>query len=579
MPDYRDNSPSTARSLQLSALGQTLKDTLGGRDRQDYYSFKLKTRSSFKVSLGSLKADVELLQDRDRNGKFSASERVAASTPSGKRVKAIALVLDPGTYQLRVFAETRDNQTYSLTPSAESLGQFQAKYYGNTGLSGKPTRTAYMGNGDLKFSSDSSSGSDALGSSTRYTTERSLSPGLYHVQIAAEDGVRVKVGKQTVIDQWTDQGYTPHSGYFYSDGKPLPIVIEHYDKGIPGAIDFEIQPADVFQDGVDSTAQWKATLFAWDDSQSSSPAIDFAANGLRNPKAIGVINLGSQIRSDGKPGISFDWGKGTYVNDGYRLPHDTFALQTTTIAGFDGSSYNFRVKGDDGFQIFARRTDGSSTKGGKTYAITPKKQWVQGTNAYQEFAYRLPAGQYEITFNYFEKRDTANFDLTWEKSLPTISSPTPPKPVASSGSSSSGSSSSGSSLWDSPLHGYPTTSVYGQRTYWNGTATVSGFHHGIDLGTGDEKPPVEAARKGVITFAATGWNGGYGNLIEIDHGDGLQTWYAHLSSIAVNQGDRVDTDTVIGYVGMTGDATGNHLHFEVRVNGEDKNPEGFLSFV
>ncbi len=565
MPDFRDNTPSNARSL---VLGQTLKDSLGGRDRHDYYRFKLRNRSSFNASLGSLQANVELLQDRDRNGKFSPSERVAASTPKGKRVKAIALSLDPGTYQLHVFSSDRASQTYSLRASAESLGQFQAKYYGNTALSGKPTLTEYLGNGDLQFSGDQSGQSDAEGFSVRYATERSLAPGLYHVKVAAEDGVRVKVDKQTVVDQWTDQGYAPRSGYFYTDGKRAAITIEHYDKGTPGAIAFEIQPVTPFQDSVDSSSEWKATLFSWDDSQNSSPAIDFVADGLRNKRAIGVINLGSQVRSDGRLGINFDWGTDTYVNDGYRLPHDTFALQGTTIANFDGSSYNFRVKGDDGFQILARRKDS-----GKTYAITPKNEWVKGSSTYQDIAYRLPAGQYDITFSYFEKRDAANFDLTWEKSPQAVSSP--PKPAAASGSSASGSPL----LWDSPLHGYPTTSSYGQRTYWNGTATVSGFHHGIDLGTGDEKPPIEAARKGIVTFAETGWNGGYGNLIEIDHGDGLQTRYAHLSSIGVKQGDRVDSNTVIGYVGMTGDATGNHLHFEVLVNGKDQNPEDFLSFV
>lgn len=572
MPDRRDNTPRTARLLQLSASGRPLKDALGRSDRQDYYSFKLKTRSSFSATLGSLKAEVELLQDRDRNGKFSANERVANSTPKGKRAKTLALALNPGTYYLRVFSGDRANQTYSLKTTAESLGQFQVKRYTNTTLSGKALPTEYWGNGDLKFFGNSSGNSSGNGSSStngtgvsaRYTTVRSLSPGLYHVKVAAEDGVRVRVGQQMVIDQWADQGYTPHSGYFYASGKQTSIAVEHYDKGTPGAIAFEIQPAALFQDGA-KPSEWKTTLFAWDDRQSNSPALDFAANGLRNKQAIGVINLGSQIRSDGKSGIQFDWGTHTYVNDGYRLPHDTFALQSTTIADFDGGSYTFRVKGDDGFQILARRKDG-----GKTYAITPKNQWAQGSKTYQEIDYRLPAGQYDITFNYFEKRNTASFDLSWEKSPQTVPSPTSPT------SPSPTPPVSGSSLWDSPLPGYPVTSSYGQR---EGSEIVSSFHRGIDLGTGDETPPIEAARTGVVTYAETGWNGGFGNLIEIDHGDGIETRYAHLSSIVVKQGDRVDTNTVIGYVGTTGNSTGNHLHFEVRVNGEDQNPENFLSFA
>ncbi|HEY9657332.1 MAG TPA: M23 family metallopeptidase, partial [Allocoleopsis sp.] len=108
---------------------------------------------------------------------------------------------------------------------------------------------------------------------------------------------------------------------------------------------------------------------------------------------------------------------------------------------------------------------------------------------------------------------------------------------------------------------------------------VSSFHKGIDFGTGDETPTVEAAAKGTVTYAQTGWNGGFGNLVEIDHGNGLLTRYAHLSKIAVKEGDQVNTSTIIGSVGSTGNSTGNHLHFEIVVNGEQKNPEDYISFA
>ncbi|HEY9641705.1 MAG TPA: hypothetical protein V6C57_14555, partial [Coleofasciculaceae cyanobacterium] len=336
MPDLRDNSPRTATPLKLNAFNQTLTNAVGGRDRNDYYSFKLRQRSSFSLALTGLQAnaDVELLTDRDRNGRLDRSERLSISQQLGKRKEKMDLNLDPGTYQIRVFPSSRTDKTrYKLSVSADSLGQFQAQYYDNLNLSGRTTLTEYVGDGTLQFSRDWATGTPIQtdGFSARFTTERSLSPGFYQVKVRANDGVRVQIGKQpggkqTVVDQWMDQPYLPHSGYFYTDGKkPLPITVEYYDKNDQSSphLDFEIVPVTPFEDAVNSATQWKATLFGWNDSQSDRPALNFADKGLGNQRAIGVINLGSNIRSDGKPGIQFDWGTDTYVSDGYRLPHDT----------------------------------------------------------------------------------------------------------------------------------------------------------------------------------------------------------------------------------------------------------------
>jgi murein DD-endopeptidase MepM/ murein hydrolase activator NlpD len=73
-----------------------------------------------------------------------------------------------------------------------------------------------------------------------------------------------------------------------------------------------------------------------------------------------------------------------------------------------------------------------------------------------------------------------------------------------------------------------------------------------------------------------GWMGGYGNLVVIDHGGGIATAYGHQSSIAVGNGQQVAQGQTIGYVGSTGHSTGNHLHFEVRVNGAAVDPLGYL---
>ena len=96
------------------------------------------------------------------------------------------------------------------------------------------------------------------------------------------------------------------------------------------------------------------------------------------------------------------------------------------------------------------------------------------------------------------------------------------------------------------------------------------FHSGIDL-LAAAGTPVAAAGAGTVSFA--GWDsGGYGNLVVVDHANGVSSWYAHLSRIDVTSGVAVTTTTQVGLVGATGNATGPHLHFEVRVRGAVTDP-------
>ncbi len=99
------------------------------------------------------------------------------------------------------------------------------------------------------------------------------------------------------------------------------------------------------------------------------------------------------------------------------------------------------------------------------------------------------------------------------------------------------------------------------------------LHTGVDL-RGVYGDAVHATAPGRVTFA--GFMGGYGNLVEVDNGDGLATRYAHLSSIDVVQGETVAAGTVVGHIGDTGRATGPHLHYEVRIDGQPVDPERFL---
>ena len=95
------------------------------------------------------------------------------------------------------------------------------------------------------------------------------------------------------------------------------------------------------------------------------------------------------------------------------------------------------------------------------------------------------------------------------------------------------------------------------------------FHTGIDYATA-YGTDVLAVKDGEVTFSK--YHSSYGNLVKIDHGDGLETWYAHNSNLTVSQGDTVQAGDVIAKVGSTGRSNGNHLHFEVLIDGESINP-------
>ena len=98
-------------------------------------------------------------------------------------------------------------------------------------------------------------------------------------------------------------------------------------------------------------------------------------------------------------------------------------------------------------------------------------------------------------------------------------------------------------------------------------------HVGIDL-SAVEGTPILSAAKGVVSYA--GWKSGYGNTVEIDHGFGYMTRYAHASKLLVTRGQAVLRNEVIAQVGRTGTATASHLHYEVWVDGEAKNPFDYI---
>ncbi len=115
--------------------------------------------------------------------------------------------------------------------------------------------------------------------------------------------------------------------------------------------------------------------------------------------------------------------------------------------------------------------------------------------------------------------------------------------------------------WRAPLSGYRISSPFGEYSYIR-----SGMHTGLDL-SAPEGTPVNSVAAGTVVSAA--YDGSFGNKIVIRHSDGTETWYCHLSVIAVSVGQAVGNTTQVGNVGSTGNVTGPHLHLEVHPGGGD----------
>ena len=127
---------------------------------------------------------------------------------------------------------------------------------------------------------------------------------------------------------------------------------------------------------------------------------------------------------------------------------------------------------------------------------------------------------------------------------------------------------SGTMMW--PYRG-EITSPFGWRTH-----PIFGdarYHSGLDIAA-DYGDTVVAADDGVVAFA--GWLGGYGNAVIIEHGNGISTLYGHNSQLIVSEGQSVRKGQPISYIGSTGYSTGPHLHFEVRINGQETDPRAYL---
>ncbi|MPZ88668.1 MAG: peptidoglycan DD-metalloendopeptidase family protein [Nitriliruptorales bacterium] len=307
-----------------------------------------------------------------------------------------------------------------------------------------------------------------------------------------------------------------------------------------------------------------ATVFAEAGSQHGAAE---AADPLDTPRPVGVVRpvAGGLVRAFAAPEHAY--GAGHRGADLAASPGEPVRAALAGLVTFSG-----QVAGAG----WATVDHGGGVQ--TTYGVLPSRQVVAGQ--------RVDAGQVLGLLG----EDAAHLDwgarvhgsyvdpLTllggWEAHLihpeRLLPSADPPGPGVPGAAAVGGPSpvQHGALVWPAPGR---TSSPFGTRTH-----PVTGqrrLHAGVDIAAATGTPIVAAAA-GVVR--AAGLRGGYGNLVVVDHGGGLETRYAHASAIAVAAGERVEAGRLLAWVGSTGLSTGPHLHFEVRVGGDPRDPLGFF---
>ncbi len=171
------------------------------------------------------------------------------------------------------------------------------------------------------------------------------------------------------------------------------------------------------------------------------------------------------------------------------------------------------------------------------------------------------------------KKEQEFDDAKYSEHMATATKPTTGPSISGGGTGGAPMNTSGVT-WLVPVSYSYVSSPYGPRVHPI-TGEVGKMHHGVDLaGPGINGRTIVATRGGKVVYA--GWYGSGGWTIGIDHGDGFQTYYMHMSKYIVTAGTYVTAGQAIGYVGSTGGSTGPHLHFEVRYNGSSVNPMNYI---
>ncbi|MGK7945679.1 MAG: SBBP repeat-containing protein [Microcystaceae cyanobacterium] len=289
----------------------------------------------------------------------------------------------------------------------EALTPWKAEYFNNTDLSGDPVYVEEVeaGNSITQNWGSGSPNNDVNvdNFSVRYTSDRYLAPGLYQIKTTADDGIRLKIGNQWVINKYSTLG--SFTNYFRSEGGYYPIQVEYRENGGLAHFNFDItpyQPYNNFGDPNKIVNQWKASFYTyqWDDQQKA-PVFD---SGDR----IGTVNLGNSRRSDGQWGMNAqNWGNGSPAS---QVTADNFVMDAYTRINFTaGHTYELWLRSDDGYRIWAHKLNGSA------FNITDDAlngNWMVDAFGSKKFTFTAPeSGTFDLHAQMYEGGGNAYFDL------------------------------------------------------------------------------------------------------------------------------------------------------------------------
>jgi len=383
--------------------------------------------------------------------------------------------------------------------------------------------------------------------SARVTGISNLEAGEYRITVSSDDGIRVRANQKTVIDKWIDQGMgSVYTGNFITNGGDVPIEVDYYENAGYAGLNFLLErignvpstpiptptpvPTDPISspnppptyritEPVDEAQEWRSDIYSWDRNSGSTPPVDFYDGGMSNANWIGTLNLGSNNENgDNSGSLNFDWGNGT-VKGNPNLPTDGFAIRAYTWADFDGSDYKFTVRGDDGYQILAKK-QGT----GEWFYITPKDQWqTQGYGVQSNFSFKLPAGRYDLHFHYFENGGEAKMDLSWNKV--TTSNPVGDESTLTSG---------GDDLLDLPIDSTSANSIVPLTINKDGQSlTIDVLIRAYDA-SGREIPVVSKDFTGPISTNTLRLNIAPIDAVKLDYIDGKYYFFSTPENDQIN---------------------------------------------
>ncbi|MFP4121328.1 SBBP repeat-containing protein [Coleofasciculus sp.] len=397
---------------------QDTGERFGGSFYDDYRLTGVSPGQPIKLTMSSSKFMPHILLLNPSTGEWLGRSRI---TNRDLDTAELTFTVPTQDYIISVTSYGYKFGDYTLTATSDKTAEiptshWKAEYFNNRDLAGNPVHVEDFGDSSQNFEhqwglgSPTNTPSDNF--SARITTQRYFPEGKYQINVNADDGVRVRIGNQLVIDKWQNQGFEHlRTGYFNSNGGQYPVTVEYYEKGGAAALKFDIESFNSFEEPASNGSEWNSSFFWWDKEQGDEPPVNFYEN---QDNFIGVVSLGSNQRSDGQNGIHLNLGDRFPQGDS-RLPHDFFALRSYTHADFEkGKRYRILVKADDGFQLLAKHHWLPDSDPNKWVDITSKYHWQQAYNSYKVIDFEVPnSGKYDLHFHLYEAGGDAYMDLAW----------------------------------------------------------------------------------------------------------------------------------------------------------------------